>query len=402
VASITVYGAPWCPDCRRAKQFLSEQRISYDWVDIDADPLGGAEFVREKNAGKQIIPTIVFEDGSFLVEPENAELAQKLGITMQAGRSHFDLIVIGGGPTGLTASMYAAREGIDALVIERSALGGNAGVTERVDNFPGFPDGISGAELAERFTEQARRYGVEMLSAVGVEGIRTDEDGCVEVTTGTGDVYTSRAAIVATGSSYRRLGVEGEDDLIGAGIHYCATCDGPFYKGASEVMVIGGGNSAIEEGLFLTRFSQKVVVVARGELTASALLREKVQDDPRFEIITDAEVDGFEKGDDGRLGSVTIHHSGETSVRHPAGVFVFIGLTPNTDFLSGRLDLDERGFVVTDPTFATSMPGVFAAGDCRAGSTKQMGSAAGEGITALLMARNHLERMGEVAAHVAS
>ena len=164
---ITVYGAPWCPDCRRSKQFLSEMRIGYDWVDIDQDP-AGAQIVREKNAGKQIIPTIVFPDGSILVEPSNSQLASKLGLSLKARRTFYDLAIIGGGPTALTAAIYAAREGIDALVLERSALGGQAGVTERIDNYPGFPEGIGGSDLAARIIEQAQRYNSELLTGVSV------------------------------------------------------------------------------------------------------------------------------------------------------------------------------------------------------------------------------------------
>ncbi|HXG35740.1 MAG TPA: FAD-dependent oxidoreductase, partial [Dehalococcoidia bacterium] len=227
MADIKVYGAPWCPDCRRAKQFLGEQRIAYDWIDIDQDKQAAA-LVREHNNGKQIIPTIFFPDGSLLVEPSNDELATKLGLRLKAERTFYDLLIIGGGPAGLTAAMYAAREGIDALIIEKSALGGQAGITERIDNYPGFPEGIKGAELIERIIQQANRYGVESLTAVAVSGI-TRQDRYVTVTTEGGDEYCGKAAIIATGSRYRRLNVPGEEDYIGAGIHFCATCDGPFY-----------------------------------------------------------------------------------------------------------------------------------------------------------------------------
>src|SRR5262245_33090295 len=165
---VTVYGAYWCPDCRRSKKFLGEQFIPYRWVDIEQDKDGEA-FVLRTNGGKRIIPTIVFEDGTSLVEPSNAELARKLGLATEAKKTYYDLIIIGGGPAGLTAAIYASREGADCLLIERSGLGGQAGATVGLDNFPGFPEGIGGQEFAERVTQQARRFGVEMLQAVDVD-----------------------------------------------------------------------------------------------------------------------------------------------------------------------------------------------------------------------------------------
>src|SRR5256886_1509141 len=205
--------------------------------------------------GVMPIPTIVFDDESLLIEPTNAELAAKLGLNTQAQCEFYDLIVVGGGPTGLTAAIYAARDGYDVLVIERSGLGGQAGITERLDNYPGFPEGVTGAEFAERIIEQARRYGVELLSAQNVVKVGNDDDAHF-VETEAGHRYRSNAVLIATGSTYKRLGVPGEDDYIGAGVHFCANCDGPFYKGR-EVAVIGGSNSAVEEGAFLTRFCPK-------------------------------------------------------------------------------------------------------------------------------------------------
>lgn len=395
MADITVYGAPWCPDCKRAKQFLNEQRIPYDWVDIDADPAGLAWVERLQDGGRTI-PTIVFADGSHLLEPSNAELAEKLGLELRADRSAFDLIIVGGGPAGLSAAIYAAREGMDALVVEKSGLGGQAGVTERIDNYPGFAEGISGSELADRLVDHARRYEVTLLKAVEVTGLRRDETlgghGMVIVETSTGDSYCADAVLVATGSRYRRLGIEGEDELIGAGIHFCATCDGPFYRGSAELLVAGGGNSALEEALFLTRFADQVRVVARSELRASALVAGKVRNHPGITIHTDTDLLAV-SGRPGRLESVTARDraSGEELTFHPAGVFVFVGLDPNSGVFRDVLALDERGFVVTDSRFATSLPGVFAAGDVRAGATRQVGSAVGEGIAALLSIRAFLE-----------
>ena len=400
---IRVYGASWCPDCRRAKRFLGDQRIAFEWHDIDVDP-DGVRIVQERNDGKNIIPTIVFPDGSHLAEPSNEELAGKLGLERSADLHVYDLIVIGGGPAGLTTSIYAARENLQTLVIDSKGLGGQAGVTERLDNYPGFPDGIAGAELAERIVEQARRYGVELLQAVSVTQISTDGDR-IDVETATGEHYHARATLIATGSTYRRTDADGEEELIGAGVHFCATCDGPFYKGAAELMVLGGGNSGLEEGLFLTQFVDKVTIVQRADrLTASKLLQDKVETHDRMEVLLNTEVVRFVPKDDGsgKLGTVTLRDvtSGETIERHPAGCFVFIGLDPNTDFVKGSVDLDERGLIVTGMGLITSMPGVFAAGDVRAGSTKQLASAVGEGAAAAIGIRQYLDAQESLPVHM--
>ncbi len=389
--NLTVYGATWCSDCKRAKKFLGEQRVHYNWVDIEQNPAGEA-FVVQANKGKRIIPTIVFDDGGFLVEPSNAELAAKLGLQTKARMNYYDVISIGGGPTGLTMALYAAREGLDVLVIEKSGLGGQAGVTERLDNFPGFPDGIGGAEFADRLTQQARRFGVELLQAQEVTGIRSEEES-IYVTTADGNEYGTRAVLVATGSTYRRLGVPGEDELIGAGVHFCATCDGPFYKG-KHVAVIGGGNSAGEESLFLTRFADKVTILVRGEeMTASKIVIDKVKGNPKIEVRYNTEVAELLGADNGKLRGLTLRNSqtGATEKLTPAGAFVFIGLSPNSGWLPADIKRDKYGFITTNSMLETSLPGVFAAGDVRQGSTKQAASAAGEGATASLMIREYLK-----------
>lgn len=406
---ITIYGAHWCPDCRRSKQFLGEHQIPYKWVDIEQDKSGEA-YVLQKNNGKRIIPTIEFDDGFVLVEPSNAELAAKLGLKTTASRNHYDLIVVGGGPAGLTAALYTAREGINTLVIERAALGGQAAATERLDNVPGFSMGVLGSEFASQLRQQAERFGVEMLQAQDVTVIRQNGNyHCVQ--TADGSEYSARAVLIATGSRYKRLGVAGEDDFIGAGIHFCATCDGPFYKG-QPVAVIGGGNSAVEESMFLVKFVEKVTLLVRSDkLTASQVIQEKTLNHPQIDIRFNTEVTNF-SGDGGKLKSVEIKDqtSGAVETIHPAGVFVFIGLTPNTSILKGTgVETNQWGFVLTghdlvhngqqlpnfvgrEPMFLeTSVPGIFAAGDVRQGSTKQVASAAGEGATAALLIREYLK-----------
>ncbi len=388
---MTVYGAAWCPHCKRVKKFLAAHRVRYAYVDIDAEP-EAIERLKELQDGGRIIPTVVYRDGTHEVNPSDEALARRIGLTRKAERSAYDLVIVGGGPAGLAAAIYAAREGIDAVVVEASALGGQAGISDRIDNYPGFPDGISGAELAERFVAQARRYGVELLSAVAVTSVQRDDGHDLVTTLSSGQELTSHAVIVATGSTYRRLGVPGEEGLIGAGVHFCATCDGPFYKGADEVVVIGGGNSALEEGLHLSEFARRVRVLSDKGLSASPVLVERVRSDPQFTIHTGMDIVELE-GKQGRFAAVVARERGSDETRRfpAAAAFVFIGLKPNSAFLGDEVQRDAGGFLVTSPTMETSMPGVFAAGDVRAGSTKQLGSAVGDGIAALLMTRRYLE-----------
>lgn len=408
-SSITLYGAHWCPDCRRSKQFLGEHQIPYAWVDIEQDP-AAEQYVIAQNGGKRIIPTIVFEDGSFLVEPSNAELAAKLGLKTAMDRKHFPVIVVGGGPAGLTTALYTAREGIDTLVIERAAFGGQAAGTERLDNMPGFPDGVAGIDFANRLRQQAERFGVQLLQAQDIKGMRShDNYHCVG--TASGDEYNAQAIVIATGSRYRRLGVPGERDYIGAGVHFCATCDGPFYKG-KHVAVIGGGNSATEESLLLTKFADRVTMLVRSDsFKASKVIQESVLRNPKIDVHFDTEVLEF-RGAQSKLNALLTRNNrtGRKEELAVDGAFVFIGLDPNTAFLRNTgVRLNPWGFIVTghdlvhdgdrpagfeqrDPvTLETSLPGIFAAGDVRQGSTKQVASATGEGAAVALLVREYLK-----------
>jgi thioredoxin reductase (NADPH) len=388
--TVTVYSAPWCPHCRRIKKFLSAHRAEYNAIDIDEQP-DAIEDLRRLQAGGQIIPMVVYQDGTHDVNPSDEVLARRIGLTLAATSTAYDLVIVGGGPAGLASAIYAARESIDAIVVDANALGGQAGITNRIDNYPGFPEGISGGELTSRFIEQARRYGVELLSAVAVNSITPDAgDLCTVLSSG--QRLTSPAVIVATGSTYRRLDVPGEEELVGVGVHFCATCDGPFYRGAKELIVIGGGNSALEEGLHLAEFAERVRVLARSGLSASPILRDRVEADPQFVIDTNVDIEAFE-GNGGRFSAVIVRDraTGRSRRLQAAAAFVFVGLTPNNSFLDNSVGRDEGRFLLTSPNMETTMPGVFAAGDVRSGSTKQLGSAVGEGIAALLMARRSLE-----------
>ena len=340
----------------------------------------------------RIIPTIVFPDGDILVEPSNSQLAKKLGLTTKAQYKYYDAIVIGSGPAGLTAALYLAREGKKTLVIEKSGIGGQAGITQVIENFPGFDEGISGAEFAERLGRQARKFGVEILQAQEVKKIsREGQYLCVE--TGDGESYGGKAVLLATGARYRRLGIPGEDDLIGINVHFCATCDGAFYKD-KKVLVIGGGNSGFEEGLFLTNFAKQVDIVEFApEVKASQILREKVAFTENMKVTVNHAVKELRGKTKLEAVIVEDRESGEIKEWQYDGIFVFIGLTPNSGLLKDKVDLDKWGFIKTN-YMQTSLDGVFAAGDVRANSTKQAASAAGEGATAALAIREYLTSIG--------
>lgn len=387
--TITLYDTGWCPDCKRSKQFFGEQRVPYQYVDIDHDAEAMA-FVEQTNKGMRSIPTIVFPDGSVLVEPSNAQLAEKLGMQTRAQRTFYDAIIIGGGPTGLTAALYLGREGVETLIIEKAGLGGQAGITQTLDNFPGFDEGISGAEFAARLTRQAQRFGAEILQAQEVASINR-EGQYLCVGTADGSEYGARAVLLATGARYRRMGIPGEEELIGANVHFCATCDGAFYKG-KKVLVVGGGNSGFEEGLFLTKFASRVDIVEfLPQVKASKVLQEKVAERDNMSVTVNHAMKEL-RARNGKLEAVIVEDraTGERKEWQYDGVFVFIGLSPNSDLVKGKAEVDQWGSVVTDKTLMTSVPGLFAAGDVRAGSTKQAASAAGEGATAALMIRQYL------------
>ncbi len=299
-----------------------------------------------------------------------------------------DLAIIGAGPTGLAAAVYTAREDISTVVLERDVIaGGLVSQTAIIENYPGFPDGIAGPELGEQLMKQAQKFGAEIVTGSEVFSLKSGGEG-VEIQTKS-ESYLAKAVLIATGNHYRRLGLPNEIELTGKGIHYCATCDGPIYHG-KRLAVVGGGNSALQEGLFLTKFATHVDLLVRGPaLKGSQVLIERVNAEPKITIHFQTEITKL--AGEKMLESVTVKDkTGKESPLGVDGVFIFIGLVPNTDWLKGQVKLDERGFVITDAKFQTALPGVFCAGDVRSGSTFQIASAVGEGVTAALLIREYL------------
>ncbi|HEX2909804.1 MAG TPA: FAD-dependent oxidoreductase [Chloroflexia bacterium] len=385
--SVKVYATVWCEDCKRVRKFLGEQKVHYDFVDIEREA-SGLFYIERLNKGKIIVPTLTI-DSEVYPNPSNLELAEALGLQVKAARPFYELIIIGGGPAGLTAALFCAQEQISCLVIEGAGLGGQAGLTERLDNYPGFPEGLTGEEFAQRLVLQGKRFEIEMLSAQMVTNL--DVDGRYKVVrTSNGDEYRTHAVLIATGSNYRRLNIPGEWELNGAGVHYCSTCDAPFYRD-KEIIVVGGGNSAAEESLFLAKFASKVtMLVWKDTMTASKLVQQKVLEHPKIEVLYNTEARSF--NGQGKLESVTVENN-LTDDKYEIkadGVFIFIGLVPNAEFVTGKVSKDAGGFIITGPNLETSMQGVFAAGDVRSGNIKQVPTAAGEGTMAAFMIQRYL------------
>ncbi|MFP3927845.1 MAG: thioredoxin-disulfide reductase [Desulfobacteraceae bacterium] len=299
-----------------------------------------------------------------------------------------DVIIIGGGPAGLTAGIYCARARLDVVLLEKLAPGGQVLTTDWVENYPGFPDGISGFDLMDRMKSQAERFGLKVRSEE-VVGLEVRGSGKA-VKTDRGELEAG-AVILSSGASWRKLGIEGEDRLMGRGVSFCATCDGPFYR-EQEVAVVGGGDTAVEETLFLTRFAGRIYHIhRRDELRAVKVLQERAFAEPKIEFIWDT-VPVKILGEDGVEGiELRNVKTGETSRKAVQGVFVFIGTTPNSEVVKDLVELDRGGFVITDERMETSSPGIFAAGDVRSKPLRQISTAVGEGATAAFAVEKYLE-----------
>jgi len=298
-----------------------------------------------------------------------------------------DVIIIGGGPAGLTAGIYASRAKLKTVLIEKGLAGGQISVTEKVENYAGFSAG-AGQELIDIMEGQAKEFGTEMVLGE-VEAVQFGGDTKI-VTTNRGE-YRAPVVILATGSHSRKLHVPGEDEFMGRGVSFCATCDGPFYEGL-PVMVVGGGDAAVEEGLALTRFAQKVYIVHRRDaLRATRIVQERAFANDKIEFIWDSVVEELKGGE--QLEQVVVKNvkDGQRREFTISGIFVYIGFIPNTDFVADKVEMDERGYIITNDVMETSVPGVYAAGDCRQKLLRQAVTAAGDGATAAFAAEKYLE-----------
>jgi len=307
-----------------------------------------------------------------------------------ADKKVHDVVIVGAGPAALTAAIYTTREDIDTVLFERGVVGGLAAVTDQIDNYPGFAEGVTGLDLSEQLQKQAERFGA-VIEYGEVTAIH-DEGKTKRLETTSGDFH-ARAVLIATGSDYKKLGIPGEKEFYARGVHYCATCDGAFYRD-KKLVVVGGGNSAVQETIFLTRFASHIDLLVRSTLKASDVLQHDLQkyvDAGKVTVHLGTTTDEIIGDDKNFVTKVIGTKDGKKTEFATDGVFVFVGLDPNSQFFKDTLRCDNIGFVLTDEHLQTSMPGVFAAGDIRSGATMQIASAAGEGATAALKLREYLE-----------
>ncbi|MDN3666014.1 FAD-dependent oxidoreductase [Algibacter miyuki] len=388
VGHVQLFGADWCPDCRRAKSFLRDNGINFEFIDVDQHDWA-TEKVEEINNGKRIIPTVLINSKPY-TNPDNTELTKLLSINIEKQHKIFDTIIIGGGAAGLTTSIYAQRDRFDTLILEKSTIGGNAFLTEKIENYPGFQS-ISGPLLMEKMEEQAKTYGATIKTGEEVVNIEK-KDNLFSIKT-KGDTYLGKSVVLSTGSTYRKLGIPNEEALIGSGIHFCATCDGAFYRD-KDIIVIGGGNSALEEGIFLAGFCKSVKIVHRSKyFSASKTYVEKLESIENISTHMNKSSLEFISDDKGLFEGVKLkdNETQEESVLTADGLFIFIGLIPNTQSFKNIVDLDSRGFIQTKGLAETSVKGIFAAGDCREGAIAQVAAATGEGVLASYGIRSFLK-----------
>jgi thioredoxin reductase (NADPH) len=407
---IRVAGTLWSARSHDVKDFLSRNQVPYQWLDIEQDETARL-LVEVANQGAHRLPVVFFPDGTTLIQPSHRELAKKIGWQTHAAHPFYDLVIVGGGPAGLAAAVYGGSEGLRTILIERQAPGGQAGTSSRIENYLGFPRGLSGAELAQRATIQARRFGVEILTAQQVEAVRM-ADPYRYVLLDDGTELSCHALIVATGVTTRQLAVPGADRLSGAGVYYGAALTEAAYYRDGDVFVVGGANSAGQGAMFFSRFARQVTMLVRGKSLAATMshyLIDQIAGTENIDVCTRTEVTAVHG--DTRLEGISIvdRETGTEKTVPAAALFVFIGAAPHTNVVAGVVARDPTGFILTgnhlsrggqgggwplkrDPfMLETSVPGIFAAGDVRHGSIKRVASAVGEGAIAVAMVHQYLK-----------
>jgi thioredoxin reductase (NADPH) len=407
---LRLVGHQWSPRSHAIKDFLAGNLIPYRWLDIDRDP-EAKPLLEAAGVGLGDLPVLFFEDGSVLREPDRRRVAERLGRPMTAAHDLYDLVIVGGGPAGLAAAVYGASEGLRTLLLEEHSPGGQAGTSSRIENYLGFPTGVSGSELTRRALAQAQRLGSEVIGPLGVSGVRV-EDGYKRVMLADGRELVARTILAATGMLYREHPAPGVAEHAGAGVYYgAATTEAAAFKGG-RVLVIGGGNSAGQGAMYLARYASDVQIVIRRDSlcdTMSRYLIDQIARTPAIGVRGRSEVERI--NGNGRVESVTLRSvdSGAISVEPADAVFVFIGTRPRSDWLPESVLRDSKGFVLTGRDLAaadafvrvwkqpreplaleTSVPGVFAAGDIRAGAMNRVASAVGEGALVVRSVHEYL------------
>jgi thioredoxin reductase (NADPH) len=401
---VRVVGHRFSKDTHDLRDFLVRNRVPARWLDIERDS-EARELLQVAGVGADRLPVALLEDGSVLERPTILELAERLGVVGRPAHDHYDLVVVGGGPAGLAAAVYGASEGLKTVMVEREAPGGQAGQSSRIENYLGFPAGLSGSDLARRATDQARRLGAELLTVQEAVGLRAEGAArLVELSGGT--VLSASCVLVASGVSYRRLDKPGFSDFTGAGIYYGAAMTEARSCADQHVVVIGGANSAGQAAVYFGGYAARVSMLVRGpslEKSMSSYLIEQIAALPKIEVRTGSSATAAE-GEDGRLRRLRIDGPGGEETLDVDACFVFIGASPRTDWLSGVVARDDRGFILAgrdaqadgwplrrDPyLLETTLPGVFVAGDVRARSIKRVASAVGEGSMAVSLIHEYL------------
>jgi thioredoxin reductase (NADPH) len=407
---IRVAGTQWSPRSHEVKDFLSRNRIPYQWLDVEKDKEAAA-LVASATQGTNRLPVIFFTDGTALVDADNRTLAHHCGLQTQATQPFYDVVILGAGPAGLGAAVYAASEGLRTAVVEKDATGGQAGTSSRIENYLGFPKGVSGAELAQRATIQAIRFGAEILSTQEAVSVRM-EDPYRIVTLGDGSELSCHALIVATGVTVRKLDLPDVDRLTGAGIYYgAALTEAAHYRG-DDVIIVGGANSAGQGAMFFSRYARKVTMLVRAlslEAGMSQYLVDQIRSTPNIEVRLQTQVHCVHG--EQRLEAITVREAdGATEMLPAAAMFLFIGAVPHSGVVAGVVERNPAGFICTGPDLMregkrpqgwaqnrdpylleTNVPGIFAAGDVRQGAVRRVASAVGEGAVAVGLIHQYLK-----------